>query len=115
MVRERQRDAARRLTLLIDERRPEGASPAWDERFERLLSEAAGAARRALEEGAAVEAIARSGASPLVLPGQPADAIWRFLALLESGPAPRELPAPRASAVRRFEVEDEPAEASVSA
>ena len=115
VVRERQRDAARRLTLLIDERRPEGASPAWDERFERLLSEAAGAARRALEEGAAVEAIARSGASPLVLPGQPVDAIWRFLALLESGPAPRELPAPRASAVRRFEVEDEPAEASVSA
>lgn len=108
VVRERQRDAARRLTLLVDERRPDGASPAWDERFERLLSEAAGAAARALEEGAAVEAVARSGASPLVLPGQPADAIWRFLALLtpldrEAG----ELPARVAGAVRRFEVEPE--------
>lgn len=109
VVRERQRDAARRLTLLVDERRPEGASAAWDERFERLLSEAAGAAVRALEEGTAVEAIARSGASPLVLPGQPADAIWRFFALLTPlEGAARPLPVRVAGAVRRFEVEPEP-------
>lgn len=105
VVRDRQRDAARRVTLLIDEQRPPGAGAAWDERFERVLSEAAGAAARAIADGAAVRAVARSGASPLVLPGQAPDAIWRFLALLEPTEADAPLPARIAGAVQRFEVD----------
>lgn len=83
VVRERQRDAARRITLRVDERRPEEADPSWDERFERSLSHAATVAVRALEDGAGVEAVAQSSRSPLVLPGHAPDPIWRFLAQLE--------------------------------
>lgn len=107
VVRERQRDAARRLTLLIDERRPPGAGAEWDAGFERLLSEAAATAARALSDGAATRAASRSGASPLLLPGQPPDAIWRFLALLEplDARADRPLPDRVSGALRRFEVD----------
>lgn len=83
VVRERHRDAAPRVTLNVDERMPRDAGPEWAERFERKLSETAGAAARAVAEGAAVRVVARSGASPLVLSGRPPDPIWRFLALLE--------------------------------
>jgi uncharacterized protein (DUF58 family) len=107
VVRERRRDAAHRLTLVIDERRPGDADPSWDARFEHVLSEAAAAAARALEAGAAVETVARSGASPLVLPGHAPDPIWRFLALLEPLDASddKPLPARFAGEVRRFEVD----------
>jgi uncharacterized protein (DUF58 family) len=107
VVRERQREAARRLTLVIDEARPAGVDPnAWDRGFERALSEAARTAERALSEGASVEAVARSGRSASVLPGRAPDPIWRFLALLR--PLPVEgappLPARTTGAVQRFEV-----------
>lgn len=82
VVRERQRDAARRLTLRVDETRPPDADAAWAERFEESLSRAATTATHALEEGAGVEVVARASRSPLVLPGQPPDPVWRFLALL---------------------------------
>lgn len=105
VVRERQRDAARRVTMLIDEARPETADEAWDERFERMLSRVATASARALEAGAAVEARARSGASPLVLPGQPPDPIWRFLALLTTvAPSAKVIEAREDAGVRRFDV-----------
>lgn len=107
VVRERHHDAARRLTLLIDERRPGDADEGWDARFESAISMAAATAARALAEGSSVEAVARSGSSPLVLPGQPADPVWRFLALLEPVPAEGapELPTRFAGAVRRFGAE----------
>ncbi|MFK7984736.1 MAG: DUF58 domain-containing protein [Sandaracinaceae bacterium] len=94
VVRERHSDAARRLTLRVDEAEPEGADDAWRQRFERRLSEAAASARQALERGASVEAVARSGRSPRVLPGQPPDPIWRFLATLESVPVADAPPLP---------------------
>lgn len=110
VVRERHHDAARRLTLLLDERRPADADPGWEARFEQAISLAAATAARALEEGASVEAVARSGSSPLVLPGQPPDPVWRFLALLqpvESEGAPP-LPSTAGRAVRRFTTDLEP-------
>lgn len=107
VVRERHRDVARRLTLILDERRPERPDPEWNARFERLVSQVAAAAARALDEGAAVEVVTRSGASPLVLAGKPPDPIWRFLALLEPLAPERDdpLPARVPGSSRRFEVE----------
>lgn len=106
VVRERRHDAARRVTLTIDEGRPDGVDAAWDARFEEMLGRVATAGAQALAAGAAVEARARSGSSPLVLPGQPPDPIWRFLALLEAKPlGDAEALAPdRDPAARRFEV-----------
>ena len=83
IVRERARDEATRLALVVDNARPEDASAAWDEAFELAVSRAAWLAQRALVEGAAVEVLARGARSPVVLPGRPADPIWRFLALLQ--------------------------------
>ncbi len=93
-MRERHRDAARHLTLRVDEAQPADADAQWRERFERRVSEAAAAARQGLEQGATVEAVSRSGRSPRVQPGQPADPIWRFLALLEPLPAADAPPMP---------------------
>ncbi len=116
VLRERHDDAARRLTLVIDERRPAEADERWEARFEEALSLAAATAARALEAGSSVEAVARSGRSPLVLPGQPADPVWRFLALLEpvgSEGAP-ELPARFSGTVRRFDAGAEPPRSGVA-
>jgi len=95
VVRERERDVARRLTLSIDEKRPPSADAAWASELERLISEAARTASMALSEGTAVEARSRTGNSPLVLPGRPPDPVWRFLALIEAGGP--EAPEPEAS------------------
>ena len=103
VVRERQRDAARRVTLLIDEARPDGADEAWSERFEAMLSRVATAASKALARGASVSAEARSGRSPVVLPGQPPDPLWRFLALLSPTVAGDRIDSSDRDA-RRFEV-----------
>lgn len=84
VVRDRRVDAARRVTLPVDEGRPRGASAAWDARFEEELSRIAGTSAQALQGGAAVEVCAREASSPLVLPGRAPDPIWRFLALLEA-------------------------------
>ena len=113
VVRERQRDAARRVTLLLDEARPADADAAWDARFEEVVSRVATMTAHALEDGSAVEVVTRGGTSPLVLPSQPADPVWRFLALLQTIPAESapELAA-RPGAARRFEV---PADAGASA
>ena len=83
VVRERERDAARRLSLLIDNARPSSADAAWDEAFERAISRAARVAADALDDGLSVECRARGSRSPLVLAGSPPDPVFRFLALLE--------------------------------
>jgi uncharacterized protein (DUF58 family) len=82
VVRERVRDEATRLAVIVDNARPDDAGAAWDAAFERSISRAAWLAQRALEGGAAVEVLARGARSPLVAPGGPADPVWRFLALL---------------------------------
>jgi len=105
IVRERHRDASRRVTLAVDERRPDGAGEAWDARFEAMLSSVAAVAAQTLEAGAAVEVVARGSSSPLVLPGQPPDPVWRFLARLEPiDPGDADEASPPAEAARRFEV-----------
>ncbi len=86
VVRERERDTARRMTVVIDDARPAAADEAWDARLELAISRAARTAARALSAGSAVEAVTRSASSPLVLPGRPPDPVWRFLALIEAQP-----------------------------
>lgn len=83
VVRERARDEATRVALVIDNARPEAAGAAWDEAFELAVSRAAWLAQRALQRGAAVEVLVRGARSRLLAPGRPADPIWRFLALLQ--------------------------------
>ena len=83
VVRERERDAAGRLTLVVDNARPEGAGGEWAERFELAVSRAASLASLALTRQVAVEVVARGSRSPVALAGTPPDPIWRFLALLE--------------------------------
>jgi uncharacterized protein (DUF58 family) len=112
VVREHAAEARARLTLLLDEARPSfehgdrDEAGAWDEGFEVAVSEAASLACAALEAGAAVEVRTRRGASPLVLPGSPADPILRFLALVETTPSHEAPPltAPRGSVVHRIAV-----------
>ena len=86
VVRERQRDVARKLTIVVDEGCPHGAGEAWDAQLEATISRAARAAADELERGVAVEIASRASASPLVLPGQSPDPLWRHLALLEAVP-----------------------------
>jgi uncharacterized protein (DUF58 family) len=83
VVRERARDEATRLALVVDNARPDGAGAAWDAAFELAISRAAWLAQRALQRGAAVEVLARGVRSPLITPGRAPDPAWRFLALLE--------------------------------
>lgn len=84
VVRQRLREQAKKITIHIDERAPsEGENPVWRESFESAIRDAARQAARASEEGAAIEVRAKHSHSPLVLPGQPPDEAWRFLALLE--------------------------------
>lgn len=104
VVRERERDAEARLTLVVDNARPADADDAWDEAFERSVSRAASMAGAALARDIAVEVVARGTRSPLVVPGSPPDPVWRFLALIEPVPAEGApplvgaLPPPRSSA-----------------
>lgn len=86
VVREHERDAAYRLSIVLDNARPENAGPEWDQAFEASVSRAASLAQAALIRGAAVDVVARGACSPVVLPGSPADPIWRWLALIEPIP-----------------------------
>ena len=97
VVRERARDDATRLALVLDNARPADAGAAWDEAFELAISRTAWLAQRALQGGAAVEVLTRGARSPLVAPGRPADPVWRFLALLQPVPASAALPFSAAS------------------
>lgn len=83
VVRERSREGRGRLTLRLDQARPEDADETWLEELERRISRAASLAKEALALGFAVEVVVRGGRSPTVLGGAPPDAIFRYLALLE--------------------------------
>lgn len=85
IVRESARASRGRLTLMLDRVEPESpVSDAWLEAFEEAVSEAATRARRGLADGMSVEVLVQGERSPLLAPGAAPDAIWRFLALLES-------------------------------
>jgi uncharacterized protein (DUF58 family) len=86
VVKERERDAASRVTFVLDEARPDGAGDAWDAAFEGAVSEAASLAAAALASGCGVEMVTRGGASPVVLPGSPPDPIFTLLALVRPMP-----------------------------
>src|SRR5689334_6513009 len=62
VVRERERDAAYRLSIVLDNARPANATPAWDAAFEGAVSRAAALAQAALSRGAAVDVVARGSA-----------------------------------------------------
>lgn len=102
VVRERERERGSRLSIVLDERRPEGGGEAWAAAFEDAVSRAASLAERALARGATVDVIARSGASPLVLGGSTPDPIFRFLARIEAieGADAPPLPVPRGASVQ---------------
>jgi uncharacterized protein (DUF58 family) len=105
VVRDPQRDAATRLTLMLDNARPSDAGELWDESFERRISRAASLAAAAHRRGATTEVVARGSASPVVAPGVSLDPLWRFLALLEAVPRSEALPyadaVPRRHGIRR--------------
>ncbi|MBW2460035.1 MAG: DUF58 domain-containing protein [Deltaproteobacteria bacterium] len=102
VVRERERDAAARMTLVLDNARPAAADESWDLGFEHAVSEAASLAAAALTRGAAVDVAVRGARSEVVFPGGTPDAIWAFLARLTtadpSDPVPvgasRSIPVP---------------------
>lgn len=88
--RERAADVDRSLTLVLDERPPADAAlrPAWDEGFERAISECASLAVAALAHGVSVVVRAEGSVSPRVDAGAVPDPVLRFLALLQ--PADRQ-------------------------
>jgi uncharacterized protein (DUF58 family) len=100
VVRERERETGSRLMILLDEARPTEAAEAWAEAFEEAVSRAAWTADRALRRGAAVQIVARTGASPLVPPGRPADPIFGFLARIAPVDAIDAPPLPAARGAR---------------
>ena len=110
VVRERHRDEALRVALVVDNARPEGADAAWEAALEETISRAAWLAQRALARGAAVEVLARGERSPFVAAGSAADPVWRFLALL--APIPAKGAPPLAAAGSGARVLDVSAEAS---
>lgn len=89
VVRERERDAQRRLSVALDNRRAEGGDPdVFDERFERMVRRAAFVAQDALNKGAVVQVIAADGSSGPVGPGASLEPVFAFLAeLTPSDPA----------------------------
>jgi uncharacterized protein (DUF58 family) len=93
VVRERLRDESAHVAIVLDNARPASASAstqagiAWRQAFEARVSRAATLVAHALARGASVEVVVRGARSPLRMPGDRPDAIWRFLALLEPVPA----------------------------
>ncbi|MBK8171570.1 MAG: DUF58 domain-containing protein [Sandaracinaceae bacterium] len=84
VVREREREDVRHVTLLVDNARPSNADEKWAKAFERTISQAATLAEQALAEGASVEIASRASRSPLVAGGKRPDPLWHFLALLSA-------------------------------
>jgi len=84
VVREHEQDSSALVTLSVDNVLRSGIDDeaAWQERFERSISEAATMASAYLSQGVSVRVQTGDGASPLVAGGTPPDPIWRFLALL---------------------------------
>ena len=84
VVHEKQRDASTHLTIVLDNQKPTGAPPAWDDALERAISRAAALAVLVVGRELSAEVVCRGTRSPVALPGASADPILRFLALLES-------------------------------
>lgn len=84
VVRERDREDARHLTLAIDNARPADAGDDWSARLERVISHAASISEKALAAGSSVEIVTRSGRSALVEHGKKPDLLWHFLALIKA-------------------------------
>lgn len=82
VVRETARESRGRLSLLVDQRPSEASD--WPEAFERVVGRAAYLAEWALAQGLSVEVLVRGGRSPMLNPSSSPDAIWHFLAMLES-------------------------------
>lgn len=94
VVKERERDSGSRLTVLLDERKPEGAGERWDAEFEEMISRAAFLVERTLAGGASVDVMTRTGASPRVQGGASPDPIFRFLACVSAAEASSAPPLP---------------------
>jgi len=83
VVRERHAESRSTVNLIVDQRSSEHDQERWQQEFEAQLSYAASLVPALLERGAAVQVFVRGAQSSLALPGEGADALWRFLALLE--------------------------------
>lgn len=102
VVRERHAESRSTVNLIVDQRRPEHDQERWEREFEVQLSYAASLAPALLERGAAVQVFVRGAQSPLALPGEGADALWRFLALLEPLDFDSSVPLPEPESAHRI-------------
>jgi uncharacterized protein (DUF58 family) len=82
VIRDRERFETPRVSLILDNARPDAAHASWDDAFEHAVSVAAAVAAATLRRGVSVEICTRGSRSPFVLAGSPPDPLWRFLALL---------------------------------
>lgn len=82
VVRERERETSALVQIFVDNVAPPLPSPTWDQWFEDSVGRAAWLVREAVQRGAAVEVVTRSGKSPIAASGATLDAVWRYLALL---------------------------------
>lgn len=85
VVREHEQDSSALATLTIDDVAPQASEDesAWNERFEKSISEVATAAAVYLAQGVSVQVQTTDTMSPTVVGGSAPDPIWRFLATLE--------------------------------
>lgn len=84
VVVERHADERGRVSIRLDNARPQGAGPDWERGFEHAVSMAATTAVAGVRGGFSVEVLARGTRSPVLQGGAPPDPILRFLALLPS-------------------------------
>lgn len=94
VVRERERDSGARLTIVIDERKPEGTGERWEVEFEEVISRGAFLVERALAEGASVDVMTRSASSSQVQGGASPDPLFRFIACISAVDANSAPPLP---------------------
>ncbi len=85
VVREHERDAGKKLSLLLDNHLPDlpNGRAARIEQIERDISLATSLVHLASDRDISVEVVTRGSRSPLLPPGAPRDPALRFLALLE--------------------------------
>jgi uncharacterized protein (DUF58 family) len=86
VVLEMHTDQSSRVSIVLDNARPDGAGARWELGFERAISRAAALAVTCVGRELSAEVVCRGQRSPLVLAGGSADPILRFLALLAAVP-----------------------------
>ncbi|MCA9531204.1 MAG: DUF58 domain-containing protein [Myxococcales bacterium] len=96
VVRERERDTTRTVSLLLDNRVTEPDDAPSRAAFEQTVSRTATLVARSLASGITVEVLTRGDRSPLVAGGSDPDPLWRFLALVDRVPADVAGPFPEA-------------------